>query len=97
MVPYLPAKQGPVQSAEVRPTPLPYRPGGHAEQMEAPASEYFPGGHTLTEEFVLPAGHVYPAVHCPLHAALASPDLDPNVPEGQGAVQAALVSPVVAP
>ena len=91
--PYLPIRHGPEQLAEARPPVLPYRPGGHTEHREEPGSENCPGGQAFTVEFVLPAGQVNPAEHSPLHPALVSPDVDPNVPAGHGPLHDALPSP----
>jgi len=44
-VPARQPKQGPEHSLDVKPARLPYFPAGQAMQMEAPASEYVPGGH----------------------------------------------------
>jgi len=48
-------------------------------------------------ELVDPAGHAYPAVQFPEHAAVVSPDDDPKVPAGHGAVHDADGKPAVAP
>ncbi len=36
-----------------------------------------------------PAGHAYPALQLPLHAALVKPRTPPNVPPGHGVAEAA--------
>ena len=51
-VPARQAGQGPEHSLDVNPARLPYFPAGQAIQMEAPASEYVPGGHS--EQAVAP-------------------------------------------
>ena len=63
-----------------KPAVLPYRPALQLLQAPAPLKLYWPALHTEAVELVDPATHAYPAVHSPLHDALVSPDVAPNVP-----------------
>jgi hypothetical protein len=47
-------------------------PAGHSEHTAAPPVEYRPGMHGDTVATVDPAGHAYPALQSPLHAAVVS-------------------------
>ena len=47
-----------------------------------PATLYVPTGQINVVEFVDPAGHWKPALHCPEHSALVRPTLSPKVPGG---------------
>ncbi len=71
-------------------------PGAHGEHTEAPARLNVPEGQTDVVSLVDPAGHAYPALQTPLHAALLAP-ADPNLPLGQGPLHAAEGRPAASP
>ena len=64
------------------PAVSPYVPALQLLQVPAPLKLYWPALHTEAVELVDPAAQAYPAVHSPLHDALVSPDVAPNVPAG---------------
>jgi hypothetical protein len=68
------------------PLPAPQRVLSHAA---APAAAYVPGAHAAWVALVDPAGHAYPALQLPLHAALVKPRAAPKVPPGHGVAEAA--------
>ena len=80
--PYVPAGHNAVHAAVDKPGVLPYRPALQLLQVPAPPKLYLPCPHTAAVPMVDPATHAYPAVHGPLHDALVSPDVAPNVPAG---------------
>ncbi len=88
-----PAVQGPLQSAEFRPTAdkLNHLPAGQSLHAPAPARLYLPVGHTDAVASVDPAGQEYPAVQGPLQAAVLRPTADKlnHVPAGQSVHTAA--------
>ena len=79
--------------AEDRPLVSPYRPGAQAVHAAAPARLYCPGTQAAGVGDVEPGVQNEPAEHSPLHPALVSPDVDPNVPAGHRPLHDALPSP----
>ena len=71
-----------MHAAVNKPDVLPYRPALQLLQVPAPPKLYFPCPHIVAVAVIDPATHAYPAVHGPLHDALVSPDVAPNVPAG---------------
>ena len=61
----------------------PYRPALQLLHTPAPAREYVPAGQLTAVELVDPAGHTYPALQLPEHAATDMADVDPYRPGAQ--------------
>jgi hypothetical protein len=80
--PYRPAGHCPLQADVVAATVVPKVPSGHTVQAAAPASAYCPATHCTAVLFVLPAGHAFPAVQFPEHAAVVMFVDEPKVPPG---------------
>jgi hypothetical protein len=75
-----PAVQFPLHAVLVRPGVDPNVPAGHAAQVPALPTLYWPGMHTAAVAFVDPAAHAYPALQGPLHAGLDRPLAAPYRP-----------------
>jgi hypothetical protein len=78
--PKRPAGHCPLQATEDKPLVAPYKPAGQSLQDPAPDALYRPAGHSDAVVLVEPAGHAYPGVHSPLHAAVVRPAVDPYKP-----------------
>ena len=61
-----------------------YHPAAQSLQFAAPGAEYRPAAHGTAVAFIDPAPQAYPAAHCPLQLAVASPVTSPYVPGGHG-------------
>ena len=92
-----PALQLPLHDAFARPLAAPYRPALQPVHAPAPAKLYVPGPHRVAVPFVDPAGHAYPALQLPLHAAVGRPAAAPKVPAGHAPLHNALPMVLVAP
>jgi hypothetical protein len=97
VAPYSPEGQSDVHELEFNPSVSPYLPVEHKEHVPEPLLLNLPSGQMLAVAFVVPAGHAYPAGHCPEHQLLTCPDVASNRPEGQMAVQLAAFRPEVLP
>jgi hypothetical protein len=80
--PKYPPKHAPVHDTTPTAAVLPYRPALQFVHVPAAARLYCPAGHVTCVELMDPAGHAYPAVQFPEHAAVASADTFPKVPGG---------------
>ena len=80
--PKYPPKHAPVHDATPTAAVLPYRPALQFVHVPAAARLYCPAGHVTWVALMDPAGHAYPAVQFPEHAAVASADTFPKVPGG---------------
>ncbi len=76
--PYVPAGQEAVQVADDKPLMAPYSPALQFVQNPEPATLYVPGKHMDAEEFVDPAGQLYPALQGPSQTDVVRPDVEPN-------------------
>ncbi len=94
VAPYVPAGHAPVHPAVGSPDDAPYRPAAHGLHTPDPVKLKEPAAHRMAVAEVLPVGHAFPAVQFPLHAAVGSPAVAPNVPAGHGPVHCDEVSPV---
>jgi hypothetical protein len=92
-----PALQLPEHVAFLRPTDPPYTPAGHRLHDPAPASLYWPTGHTAAVALVLPATQKCPAAHAPSHSDDDSPPIDPKRPAEHKPLQLATDSPLLLP
>ena len=81
--PYRPAAHGAVHDATPMFGVAPYRPALQLLHTPAPAREYVPAGQLTAVELVDPAGHTYPALQLPEHAATDMADVDPYRPGAQ--------------
>jgi hypothetical protein len=80
--PKVPAGHGAVHDADGKPPVAPYSPALQLVHTPAPPRLYVPAGHTAAVAFVDPAGHQYPAVQFPVHAAEVMPIVEPYTPAG---------------
>ena len=81
--PKRPASHGPLHVDTLMAASDPYRPALQLVQVPAPLKLYVPAGHTTAVALTDAAGHAYPAVQGPLHAADGRPAVDPYTPAGQ--------------
>jgi hypothetical protein len=92
-----PSRHLPLHDEVDIPTEEPNCPPGHRPHCPAPTKLNVPIGHSNAVAFVDPSRHAYPAVQFPEHTEDVSPDIDPNVPAGHGAVQLDVFSPLLDP
>jgi len=81
--PYLPAGQ----LVQVALPPVLYCPATQIDcvEIEEPVGQKYPGLQSPVQLLEVAPGFPYlPAVHCPLHAAVVRPVVEPKVPPGQG-------------
>jgi hypothetical protein len=93
--PKRPASHGPLHVDTFMAASDPYRPALQLVQAPAPLKLYVPAGQVTAVALTDAAGHAYPAVQRPLHAADGRPAVDPYTPAGQSVHTPALANEYV--
>ena len=93
LLPYTPAGHCPLHDALVLPDVDPYHPALQLLHDDDPPAAYCPAGQIIAVEDTDPDGHMYPALHGPLHCDDVRPVPEPYRPGSHGPLQLELVSP----